>query len=90
MSKWANVARVNNASTRIPIGADGCYAAPIDEKNFQIFNPEGKSLGLVWEVTGEPGVFRCVPTSNTGRPIAGGIHGSLVAAGLHCIARAKL
>ena len=87
---WSNVARVNKAPERIPIGDDGCYAVQIDELNFQIFSPEGKSLGLVWEVTGEPGVFRCVPTSNTGRPIAGGIHHSLVAAGKHCIAHAKL
>lgn len=84
------MARVNEAPERIPIGTDGDYAVPIDEMNFQIFSPEGKSLGLVWEVTGEPGVFRCVPTSNTGRPIAGGIHSSLMAAAEHCIAHAKL
>jgi hypothetical protein len=86
----ANVARVNKATERIPIGDEGSYAVQIDEMNFQIFSPEGKSLGLVWEVDGEPGVFRCVPTSNTGRPIAGGIHRSQVAAALHCIAHARL
>ena len=88
--QWANVARVNRGTERIPIGDDGSYAVQIDEMNFQIFSQEGKSLGLVWEVTGEPGVFRCVPTSNTGRPIAGGIHHSLVAAAQHCIAHARL
>jgi hypothetical protein len=75
---------------RIVVGNQGCYAAKIDDLNFQIFNEAGQSLGLVWEVTDSPGDFRCVPTSNTGRPIAGGLHASLESAALHCINSAIL
>ena len=75
---------------KISIGPAGCYAAKIDDMNFQIFNADGQALGLVWEVTGEPGQFRCVPTSNISRPISGGIHSSLTDAGLHCITTAIL
>ncbi len=81
---------MSDEDARIPIGVDGHYAVRIDDKNFQIFNPEGQSLGLVWEVTGSAGDFRCVPTSNIGRPIPGGIHASLDAAARHCIQEAVL
>jgi hypothetical protein len=87
---FCNVTAMDDAVEIFPLGIDDCYAARIDEMNFQIFNADGKDLGLVWEVTGDPGHFRCVPTSNTGRPIRGGTHRSLVAAGRHCIANAIL
>ena len=81
---------MSEATDRIPIGKLGHYAAQIDDMNFQIFNSDGQSVGLVWEVTGEPGQFRCVPTSNIGRPIPGGIHTSLRSAAQHCINTAIL
>lgn len=76
--------------SQILIAEGGCYAVEIDDMNFQVFNANGQALGLVWKVTGAPGQFRCVPTSNIGRPIHGGVHTSLVTAAQHCIDHAVL
>jgi hypothetical protein len=81
---------VTSEGDRINIGENGCYASKIDDMNFQIFNASGQDLGLVWEVTGSPGQFRCVPTSNIGRPIPGGTHTTLREAAEHCIQSAVL
>ncbi len=72
----------------VPVGERGCYTVRIDDMNFQVFNANGQALGLVWEVTGTPGQFRCAPTSNTGRPIHGGVHISLTEAAQHCVLNA--
>ena len=86
----ARLSHMDRASDRIPIGGNGCYAVMANELNFQIFDSDERSVGLVWEVTGLPDVFRRVPTSNMGRLIPGGMHSSLVAAGNHRIENAIL